>query len=349
MQVALLADTHYGCRNDNPFWYDYQKKFIDQVFLPYLKEHEIHYVIHLGDLVERRKFINFKSATRLRQDFLEPLFKAEVNCSFICGNHDAFYKSSLSINALRELQVSDSFMRDECYPFEIIDSPKLYGYEGQNKILLVPWICSGNRDEILNSIEKENARYCIGHFDFKGYEETKGRLSKHGEDYSQFAKFDQVFSGHYHIRSHNHNINYIGSAFEFTWDDLDSPRGFAVLETTTGEVSYVENPFHMFTMLDYDEENLPDLARVENSYVKVNVKNRGSEVKFRNFESKIYEAGAIAVTFIEKPLQTPLSTECIQTMDTKEAFVQEIKALELPNHGRVMEDFDVLYAEAMLQ
>ena len=41
MKIALLNDTHFGCRNDNPAFVTYQNKFYDEVFFPYLIKNNI--------------------------------------------------------------------------------------------------------------------------------------------------------------------------------------------------------------------------------------------------------------------------------------------------------------------
>ena len=70
MKIALLADTHFGARNDSPAFSKYFFKFYDEVFFPYLKENNITTLIHLGDIVDRRKFINFKTSHDFRKNFM---------------------------------------------------------------------------------------------------------------------------------------------------------------------------------------------------------------------------------------------------------------------------------------
>ena len=65
MKIALLNDTHFGARNDSLIFDDYFYKFYDNIF-SYLKEHNIKTLIHLGDIVDRRKFINFRIAHNFR-------------------------------------------------------------------------------------------------------------------------------------------------------------------------------------------------------------------------------------------------------------------------------------------
>ena len=59
MKIALITDTHFGARGDSILFYDYMMEFYNNVFFPYLKDNNIENVIHLGDVVDRRKFINF--------------------------------------------------------------------------------------------------------------------------------------------------------------------------------------------------------------------------------------------------------------------------------------------------
>ena len=70
MKIAILNDTHFGVRNDSEAFRNYQLKFYDKIFFPYLKEHNIKTLIHLGDVVDRRKFINFQTASLFRKHFL---------------------------------------------------------------------------------------------------------------------------------------------------------------------------------------------------------------------------------------------------------------------------------------
>lgn len=66
--------------------------FYKNVFFPRLEEFPPDMIIHLGDLVDRRKYINFNTANRMRTIFLDPLaeYVRENNTpvKFITGNHD---------------------------------------------------------------------------------------------------------------------------------------------------------------------------------------------------------------------------------------------------------------------
>ena len=69
MKIALLNDTHFGVRNDSMIFDDFLHKFYEEVFFPYLEKHNIKTLIHLGDVVDRRKYINLELLIILEKSF----------------------------------------------------------------------------------------------------------------------------------------------------------------------------------------------------------------------------------------------------------------------------------------
>ena len=103
MKVALITDTHFGARNDSLLFLDFFRKFYENIFFPTLKERGITDVIHLGDVVDRRKFINFKTLNSMKEILFHPLEEMGVNTRIIVGNHDIYYKNTLKVNSMEEL------------------------------------------------------------------------------------------------------------------------------------------------------------------------------------------------------------------------------------------------------
>ncbi len=98
MKICLLGDTHFGVRNDSKIFHNYYEKFYDGVLFPYLLANNIDTVIQLGDLFDRRKFINFVSLTESRRYFFDKLkFHKNHIQSLIC-NHDILYKHTMEVN-----------------------------------------------------------------------------------------------------------------------------------------------------------------------------------------------------------------------------------------------------------
>ena len=114
MKIAIITDTHWGVRNDNSAFLDMNKKFLDNVFFPKLRENSVTTLIHAGDLVDRRKYINIQTANRLRIDFIEPVEQMGLDYHHILGNHDVYYKNTNEVNAIHELYRKK---------FEIYESP----------------------------------------------------------------------------------------------------------------------------------------------------------------------------------------------------------------------------------
>ena len=143
MKIAILNDTHCGVRSDMVEMSNYQGRFYDEVFFPYLDEHNIKQIVHLGDYFDRRKFINFASLKANKQHFIDPMIKRGIQMDLILGNHDTYYKNTNEVNAIKEL----------CTTFDGIKEPWIYEKAttinfGGTDICLIPWICDDNKKEI---------------------------------------------------------------------------------------------------------------------------------------------------------------------------------------------------------
>ena len=296
MKIALITDTHWGVRNDQIAFLDNNKKFLDDIFFPYLDAHSIGTVIHLGDLVDRRKYLNINTAKRLRDDFISPLHRREIRPYLIIGNHDTYYKNTNSVNSIREIYGTD---------FRIYETAQEVVFDGV-PILFIPWICEDNREATLKLIGETNAQIALGHLELAGFEMYRGSPVSHGDDRILFDRFDLVCSGHYHHRSTSGNINYLGSHAEFTWSDYDDPKGFHILDTETRELAFIENPYRMFRKMWYNDKGVTteellerDWAKYSGCYVKLIVQNKDNPMNFDLFTTKLYEAGPIEVTIVE--------------------------------------------------
>ena len=341
MKICLLTDTHWGCRNDNQYFYDFQKKFLDNIFFPYLKKEGIEQIVHLGDLVDNRRHINIQTAKRLREDFIEPLENNNIEMDIIVGNHDVYYKNTNVVNALDELGL-DTY--ENIHVFRHHPHEASYG-------LLVPWISSYNREESLNMIKNSKSKYCFGHFELKGFEIGKGRISNVGLDITNgiFNNFTNVFSGHYHTRSRNSNICYIGSCFPFTWADYGDYRGFAVLDTETEKIKFIKNPYNIFSRIEYDEDNLIafDRSIIENTYCRVKVIKKESQSNFNDFISKIQDIGVIDLIIDDFPVKIDISETAGETDNTIDFFRRAIDDIEFENKNSVKELTEKIYQEAL--
>jgi metallophosphoesterase superfamily enzyme len=81
-KIAMLCDTHSGIRNDSMVFHDYMKKNYDW-FFSIINNQNIKTIVHLGDLFDRRKYVNYLTSKRIREDFLLQVEKRNLDCHII--------------------------------------------------------------------------------------------------------------------------------------------------------------------------------------------------------------------------------------------------------------------------
>ena len=284
MKVAILNDTHCGVRNSSNLFLDNAEKFFTDVFFPYLLANNISHIVHLGDFYDNRKFVNFNALSRCRNYFLKPLRENKMTMDIICGNHDTYYKNTNELNSLKELL--GHYMNE----VHIVHEPTVMDYDGL-KMALVPWICAENEERTIKFIKNCKADIVGGHFDIIGYEMMKGIKCEHGLDRSLFERFEAVYSGHFHTKSSQDNIHYLGSQLEFFWNDAHDNKYFHILDTDTRELTPVRNPHTMFHRIRYDDLSTDymdyDLSPVEGKFVKIVVINKKNQFTFDRFVDRI--------------------------------------------------------------
>lgn len=298
MKIALITDTHFGARGDNPAFNEFFFKFWEKTFFPYLEEHNITTVIHLGDIVDRRKFINFATLNSLRLRFIKKLQDLNIDFHVIVGNHDVPYRNTNEINAMTEL-FGDS------KNITIYSTPKTVTFDG-TPIAIIPWINHANYADTVSFIDGTPAQVAMGHFEISGFEMDRGNVCHEGLQRDIFKKFDMTMSGHFHHRSTDGNIYYLGNTYEMTWADYNDKRGFHIFDTDTRELEFIENPFRMFYKVLFDDRNETydsiegrDFSIYKNTIVKVVVVNKTNPVLFDNFIDGLYRATPLDLTIVE--------------------------------------------------
>ena len=292
--MALINDTHWGARNDSPAFIDYFNKFYEEVFFPYLQENNIKTLIHLGDVVDRRKFINHNTAHNFKLKFWNKTEELSLDTHVLLGNHDTYYKNTNEVNALQNLNIPKNtkvYTKSETVTFDGLD------------ILFLPWICDDIMEETLLSIDSSTAQIVMGHLEIKGFEMHKGHINEQGLDKSLFKRFEKVISGHFHKRSDDGHVYYLGSPYEITWSDYNCPKGFHIFDTETRELTRIPNPITVHKKLIYNDKQedytKKDLTQFENTFVKLFISNKTDTDmfdklvdKFHN-ETNVYELNII--------------------------------------------------------
>ena len=136
MKVALITDTHFGARNDNQVIQEHINQFFGEVFFPYLDEHNIKTVIHLGDLMDKRKTVSYLTLNNLQNNFMNRLHDSSIETHILVGNHDSYYKNTLKLNSVAELYGKSSLIH-------VYETAKTISIDGLS-IFLLPWLCPDN-------------------------------------------------------------------------------------------------------------------------------------------------------------------------------------------------------------
>ena len=295
MKIALINDTHFGARGDSQLFLDYFMKFFDDVFFPYIKENNIKTVIHAGDLMDRRKFVNFNILNQVRTRFMDKLSDEGVELHCILGNHDVYYRNTNTVNSIRELFGNDLVLYEE---------PAVVNFDGLD-IALLPWVNKENTAEAENFIKTAAAPILIGHLELYGYDVIRGVKYNEGMDAKLFSRYEQVFTGHFHCRQEHGNIYYLGTQYQITFSDLHETKGFHVYDTDTREIEFIENPYNMFHSLLYNDKDGPievnnKLDYLKDSYIKLFVEHKEHPYSFDRYMDKLYDAGVAKITVVEE-------------------------------------------------
>jgi DNA repair exonuclease SbcCD nuclease subunit len=328
MKVAILNDTHTGIRNSSDIFADNADTFYSTVFFPYLRENNIKRIIHLGDVFDNRKFINFKSLHRYRKSFLAKLREYGMHMDVIPGNHDTFYKNTNELNALKELL--GHYMGEVTIHME----PTVLDLDGFN-LAMLPWICQENYERSMNFISNCKADWLGGHLELMGFDVLRGVPSHAGLNHSLFSRFEKVISGHFHVGSQRDNIHYLGTQSEFFWSDAGDEKGFHVLDTATRELTKIVNPHRLFERIVYDDSNVDysmyDTSHLDNKFVKVVVINKSDLFTFDRFIDRIQSQKIhdlkIAENFNEF-LGENVEDEAVSVEDTGELLDNYVDAVD---------------------
>ena len=294
MRVAIITDQHFGARNDSQAFLDFYEKFYDNTFFPTLEENEIKTVLILGDTFDRRKYVNFYSLGRAKKMFFDKLAEKDIDVIMIAGNHDTYFKNTNEVN-------SPELLLREYKNIQIIDEAVTLDVHG-TEVCFVPWICTDNFDHSMQTMKETSAEICMGHFEIAGFAMYRGMQSNEGFSADTFKKFDLVFSGHYHHRSNDNHIYYLGNPYELTWQDYNDPRGFHLFDLNDRSLDFIQNPYTMFARLEYDDtgvlEDL-DALDLQGKYVKLVVVNKTDYYKFDKYIQKLYTKACAEIKIVE--------------------------------------------------
>lgn len=345
MKIALITDTHYGFKKGNQDYHDYFKRFYDNVFFPSLIKHKVKHVIHMGDVFDVRRNIDFWSLNWAKQNVFDTLESMGVTCDLMVGNHDAFYKNTLEINSLECLLMEYSNLRVYSKPTEV--------KVGDREILYLPWICPENEEKTLDLIHSTKAEVVMGHLELKGFKTNPNWTCEHGYSSEIFDRFKLVMSGHFHMKSNKGNIQYVGNPYQMYWNDYNDRRGFHIFDTDTLKLTRIENPYEMFHKIFYDDSKNDyyelDLEPYKNTCVKLVVVNKNDYTQFdyiiNSLQDYVLDLKIVEDFSTDDQEDDDIELEHEDTVTILEKYIDELN-ISL-NSAKLKEIMKSLYVEAL--
>ena len=342
MKIAIITDQHFGARKNSKLFHDYFLKFYNNVFFPTLEEQGITTVVDMGDTFDSRKGIDFSALSWAKNNYYDRLQEMGVKVHTIVGNHTAYYKNTNNVNAV------DLLLRE--YDNVTVYSEPTEVMLGQLPTLFIPWINQENEERTLKLIEKTTCSCAMGHLELQGFRINKQIVMEHGLESKLFGKFSRVYSGHYHTRSDNGVVFYLGNPYEMFWNDVNDTRGFHIFDTKTITHEPVNNPYKLFYNIYYEDTDYQtfDSREYENKIVRIIVRKKSDVKKFEKFVDKLYSENVAELKVVENfAIQESGEFEAFESEDTLSILNRYIEESEINLDKFLIKDLiSEIYKEA---
>lgn len=341
-KIALITDQHFQARKTSKHFHTYFLHFYSRVFFPYLERHNIKTVIDLGDTFDNRNFLDPAAIDWAKENYYNVLHAMGIDHHIIVGNHTSKLKNTNRISSV------DLILR-EYENITVYKDPTEVKIKGLD-ILFVPWINRENQTQTYTMIKDTKARVVMGHLELNGFSPYRGHIMQDGIDPSSFQKFEKVFSGHYHTRSDNGKIFYIGNPYELYFNDVNDDRGFVIFDTETLEHEYVNNPYKLHYQIYYDgEKEYDDPEYLREKIVKVIVRKIDDFKHFEDFINQINAVQPLELKIIEPTYEAKVEEfETFESEDTLSLLNRFIDEAEISqDKGRIKNIVNNIYREVL--
>ena len=324
MRIAIITDQHFGARKNSKLFHDYFLKFYNDVFFPTLEQYGITTVVDMGDTFDSRKGIDFSALAWAKDNYYDRLRDMGVTVHTIVGNHTAYYKNTNKVNAV------DLLLReyDNVYVYDVATEVDIGGLN----TLLIPWINKENEESTFRFIKSSTCICAMGHLELSGFRVNNQVVMDHGLESKLFEKFAKVYSGHYHTRSTDGRIFYLGNPYELFWSDVKDPRGFHIFDTETLEHTPINNPHRMFYNIYYEDTPYQtfDTREYSNKIVRIIVRKKSDTKQFEKFVDKLYASNIAELKIVENfQIQENEEFEAFESEDTLSILNRYVEEAEI--------------------
>jgi len=229
-RIFMISDLHFGVRMNSVEWLENHLEFFYKFYIPYLKENlqkgDVLFV--LGDWFDNRQLLDINVMNKSIDLILD--LSEILPVYFMTGNHDIYKKNDTDVNSLAAFRFIPNV--------KIFEDPVIITNK-KTKILVLPWIGSGEREEAIAKTNK--ADYIFAHTDIAGFQYDNGFHIRKGARLKRLPGVKRLYSGHIHKRQEHKDSIYIGSPYSTKRSDIGNKKGVFMLDTNTNEQVFTPN------------------------------------------------------------------------------------------------------------
>lgn len=319
MKDLVIGDIHFGIKTNNVSWLTQQLKFVREVIIPKIGEHDR--VIFLGDLFDIRYSVNTQVGCEVKILIREMLSKyPSKQFYFIAGNHD-YYSPIIDFESYNayELVFGEEFIKAYDNMHIVSSLPLL-----DNRTLMLPWYFTEDDARYETTMKEFDGKFDIiyCHTDCEHWSNAKAGLKNDAI----------VYSGHIHYPYVNQELKLynLGAACAFTFNDVNSQRFIYTIEDGVITASYENNITPKFHR--YYNERIFTLtgSDLENAYTQLCIStNNINKAKY------IEQIKKIKTTYTDCTIKTVVIDETVQEITEGVEFntnIQEYIKNNMPEH-----------------
>lgn len=325
-QVAIITDVHIGVRNSSKVFREMFRTFFRDDFFPTIEQKGIKTILNLGDMFDSRNSVSLHDIDYMMNEWLPMLEQSGATMYVIAGNHDVAYRNTNKINSLSMISHSPSVVviDDEVKQIDL-------DWDGPS-FVMCPWINNENYESIMEDIKhhaSDESILCM-HAEFEGMRMYQNSIAcEKGLDPKQFSKYLHVLSGHFHHPSRYGNVEYIGAAGHYNWQDHDDWRGFLIYNNETQDFERYENTHSLFSQIHWNPDEAKALIaspeqmdeQVKGKIVRIIIDAEYDRVDLKDFVHAVESSNPVSVDVIDN---TIVETAVQSDSDGDSSDVKEI-------------------------
>lgn len=253
----MIGDLHFGSRGNS-------EKFNEQVmdFLGWCCDlrnpQNIDTAIQVGDWNDARNKMSISTLNTSIEGARMLSDGYESKTYTLLGNHDIYHLDRLDVTSLASIREYTN----------LVSEPTII----EKGVMLVPWVVNQDAwDEIVNLSIENGIENLIGHFEFKGFEVTKGHVMEHGNTHKALKHVNRIITGHYHSPQKKDNVQYIGTPYPITMSEANEAHGVWILDTDKDTFEFIEYDKVKVLSVPYTDINEDYLSTLdpENTSIRV--------------------------------------------------------------------------------